>query len=154
MPSNHRFNGQVLHQLRKDRNWSLDELAQRSGLSVSHLSALEKGARKSPSVDYVYQVSNALSISMYRLLNLSPAATDGDTPYPETPSPANSYERIAEDVVAWSRESRPDRVAFILNPEAEDYLNLAQKLYENRHSSATALQLLTDFIQKLNTKDE
>ena len=151
MPATHRFNGQKLHQFRKDRNWSLEELSQRSGLSVSHLSALEKGNRKSPSVDFVYQVAEALSISMYQLLDPNPNSPGTDSTYPEPSAPPyDHYARIAEEISAWGREARPERVAFILNQKAEDYLALAQRLYENRHSSATVLQIFTDFVQKTN----
>ncbi len=148
MPTTHYFNGEKLRQFRKERGWSLEELSTRSGLSVSHLSALENGARKSPSVDLVYQIAEALSISMYRLLNMDASSIDDTMRYPETSSTANAVDNIAEEISQWRRISHPDRIAFILDKEAEVYLNLAQQLYENRHSSAKVLQLFTDFIQK------
>lgn len=152
MASTHRFNGDKLHQFRKNRGWSLEELSHRSGLSVSHLSALEKGARKSPSVDLVYQIAEALSISMYQLLDAPAAVASHDTRYPEFSAVASEAPlNIAEEITAWGRKSHPNRVAFILNKEAEAYLTLAQRLFENRGSSARVLQIFTEFIQKLNS---
>lgn len=148
MPTTHYFNGEKLRQFRKERGWSLEELSTRSGLSVSHLSALENGARKSPSIDLVYQIAEALSISMYRLLDINDELNDAVMHYPETSPTADAADKIAEEISQWRRISHPDRIAFILDKEAEVYLTLAQQLYENRHSSAKVLQLFTDFIQK------
>ena len=85
---------------------------------------------------------------MYRLLDMDASSIDDTMRYPETSSTAIAVDNIAEEISQWRRISHPDRIAFILDKEAEVYLTLAQQLYENRHSSAKVLQLFTDFIQK------
>jgi transcriptional regulator with XRE-family HTH domain len=152
MTLTHRFNGNKLHQFRKDHGWSLEELSNRSQLSVSHLSALETGARKSPSIDLIYQLAEALSISIYQLLDADTSSTLSDTQYPEMSAfTATKDDNVAEEIVSWGRKLHPGRIAFILNSEAEEYLTLAQRLHENRHSPTIVLQIFTDFIQKLNS---
>lgn len=143
MPALQRFNGIKLREFRKERRWSLEELSRRSGLSVSHLSALEKGERKSPSVELVYQLAEALSISIYQLLN-----TDDIQAYPNSSDQKDML--VAEDFVRWGRRLHPEMITFIQSQEAEEYLNLAYQLYENRNSSSKLLQLITQFVQRLN----
>ena len=54
--------GSEVRQLRHVRKMSLKELAAASGISVSHLSAIERNASK-PSVDVVHEIANALGVS-------------------------------------------------------------------------------------------
>lgn len=54
--------GSEVRQLRKAREMSLKELAAESGVSLSHLSAIERNASK-PSIDVVQAVADALGVS-------------------------------------------------------------------------------------------
>ena len=54
--------GVKLRQLRNERDLSLSELAEKSGMSVSYLSEIEKG-KKYPTPDKIIQLANAMSIS-------------------------------------------------------------------------------------------
>ena len=55
------FGGEV-RQLRKARRLTLKQLSEKSGVSLSHLSAIERNASK-PSLDVIEQVAAALSIT-------------------------------------------------------------------------------------------
>ena len=159
-----RFNGTKLRQLRKLQGWSLEELSKRSGLSVSHLSALEKGRRKSPSVDLIYDLAEAFPVSIYFFLDQTDAPADDQTDaarerflYPVPPRARNRSQQgededaqIAHALSQWSRTLRPDTIAFMLQEEAQEYLVFAQKLHASRHSSEQVLQLVSEFIHQAN----
>ncbi len=131
------FNGNRLLQLRRSLAWSLEDLSSRSGVSISHISQLEKGTRKSPSVDLVYKLCQALSISIYDLLDL----------------PIDSQELVSESLEEWGKTQPPEVVQFLLNEKSEPYLTFAKKLQENRHSSHEVLQLVTNFMQDIRKEN-
>ncbi len=54
--------GSEVRQLRKAREMSLKDLAASSGISISHLSAIERSASK-PSIDVVQAIADALAVS-------------------------------------------------------------------------------------------
>ena len=54
--------GSEVRQLRKVREMSLKDLAASSGISISHLSAIERNASK-PSIDVVQAIADALAVS-------------------------------------------------------------------------------------------
>ncbi|MCI0182574.1 MAG: helix-turn-helix transcriptional regulator [Acidibacillus sp.] len=155
-----RFNGAKIRELRRIRGWSLEELSQRSGLSISHLSALETGNRKSPSVDLVYDLAEALHVSMYYFINQDTTTQmniDMFTYPTETKAtPSDEFTRNSslptadEHMLHWTRTLRPETLSFMLHEEAESYLTFAHDLYEHRHSSAQLVQLMNEFIQKAN----
>ena len=162
-----RFNGTKLRQLRKLQGWSLEELSKRSGLSVSHLSALEKGRRKSPSVDLIYDLAEAFPVSIYFFLDQTDDHADDQTDaaaeqflYPVPPRTRNRSQQnndedaqFAQALSQWSRTLRPDTIAFMLQEEAQEYLVFAQKLHASRHSSEQVLQLVSEFIHQASLEE-
>jgi XRE family transcriptional regulator, regulator of sulfur utilization len=60
--------GQRIRNLRRERNLSLDALAERSGVSISMLSTVERG-RKVPSILVLGQIATALDTSIGRLVD-------------------------------------------------------------------------------------
>lgn len=55
--------GKRIKELRKQKKWSQEELAERAGISQSALSAIERGA-KQPTVETLNSICNALNISL------------------------------------------------------------------------------------------
>lgn len=53
--------------LRKERSWTQEELAERSGLSQQYLSDLERGKRN-PTIVTIYEISQALDVCYLELL--------------------------------------------------------------------------------------
>jgi XRE family transcriptional regulator of biofilm formation len=58
----------VLRQLRKQRKLTQNELAKRAEVTRSHLSLLEAGHRKNPSIDVLERLARALSVPVTELL--------------------------------------------------------------------------------------
>ena len=149
------FDGHELLALRKGRGWSLDELSKRSGVSMSHISQLEKGTRKSPAIDRVYRLAQAFDVSMYRFLtrverdngNVRHATgTDGyPAPKPVAGPPARTADSV--DWNAWSRELPPDVAHFMASENAADYVLFAKRLHDHRHSPRQVVQLIHEFME-------
>lgn len=53
--------------IRKERGWTQEELAERSGLSQQYLSGLERGKRN-PTIVTIYELSLALEVSHLELV--------------------------------------------------------------------------------------
>jgi transcriptional regulator with XRE-family HTH domain len=146
------FDGSALLRLRKARGWSQAQLSKKSGISVSHISQLEQGTRKTPSVDRVFRLSEALGVSMYRLI--SPVARETDV-YPAPEDAAYlSGEGATLSETNWlrlrarlERDLPPDVVAFVVREEAEPYLTFVRDLHEHRHSTADVLRLVSEFFR-------
>lgn len=62
--------GVTLRAFRTEKNWTLKQLAQRTDLSISQLSALEKGTRE-PSWDGFYKICTGLDVSpeLFHIVN-------------------------------------------------------------------------------------
>jgi len=154
-----RFNGEKLREFRKQRGWTQDRLAQLAGISVSHVSQLEKGTRKSPSVDMVYQLAEALSVSVYALLKLDAPVPSG-LPYTDSPAFIGDKAILALPLTAeaasrwtqlatWERTLRPEVADFLFTDASQTYLTFAKALHDARSSSKRVLQLVNDFLTQL-----
>jgi len=62
------FKGEQIRKLREERNYSLEELANKSGISVSYLSEIERG-NKRPSLATIERLSAALNVSTRQFLD-------------------------------------------------------------------------------------
>lgn len=159
-----RFNGALLRRLRQERGWSQSDVAKRAGLSVSHVSQLEKASRKSPSVDLVYRIASVFGVSMYQFL--CPA---GDLDAAADPAFASVYGsasrtsdatawpgHVAERLATWSRELPPDVLSFVLGEQSAEYVQFAKRLHDHRRSPRDVLQLVHDFLAQSDaeTKEE
>lgn len=72
------INGNIIRDIRKHRNLSLQELAQKTELSVSYLSEIERN-KKQPSLETIEKIANALNISKEGLLVNSNSASEQPT---------------------------------------------------------------------------
>lgn len=59
--------GQNTAKIRKDRGWTQEQLAEKSGLSQQYISGLENGLRN-PTIVTVYELASALGVSHLDLL--------------------------------------------------------------------------------------
>ncbi len=60
--------GQVLKALREEREWTLDELAERAKVTKAYVSQLETGKRKNPSLAVLKRLAKALRVPVTELL--------------------------------------------------------------------------------------
>lgn len=149
-----RFNGALLRKLRLERGWSQGDVAKRAGLSISHVSQLEKASRKSPSVDLVYRIASIFGISMYQFLQSATSAGSLYDSAIRSSDPLALTDRVAERLTTWSRELPPDVLSFILSGHSAEYILFVKRLHDHRQSPRDVLQLTHDFIARFETEKE
>lgn len=59
--------GERVRDLRKRKNWSLEELAERAKMHVTYLSSIERGYRN-PTLNVLAAVASALDVSLSSLV--------------------------------------------------------------------------------------
>ncbi len=114
--------GASIRAARKRRRLTLQELAERTGVSVSMLSMLERGVA-SPSIGTLVSVSSALGLHMAQLFQ-DPAA--------EPPSPVR---RLADQVTVQAAEGVSRR---LVHTDLDNDLEMVVNEYEPGTSSAAA----------------
>ena len=65
--------GHKIRFLRQGKEWTLAELAERTGLSKAYLSDLENGSAGKPNVQYMFSVATTLGVTLDELLTSSRA---------------------------------------------------------------------------------
>lgn len=61
--------GEKIRNLREERNYTLSDLSDKAGLSISYLSEIERGAKR-PSIKTIDKIANALNVSRNLLVNI------------------------------------------------------------------------------------
>lgn len=70
--------GDKLKKLRKDQSFTLEKLAELSGLSKSHIWELENKNPPRPSADTLYKLANALKVTLEYLVDDKEIVSEGD----------------------------------------------------------------------------
>lgn len=60
--------GKNIYELRRRRGLSLSELSERSGISKSYLSNIERDVHKNPSIQIIEKISDVLNVDLKALL--------------------------------------------------------------------------------------
>ncbi|MFC7062220.1 helix-turn-helix domain-containing protein [Halobacillus seohaensis] len=68
--------GNRIQQIRKNRQLSLSELAERAGVAKSYLSSIERNLQSNPSIQFLEKISKELDVSMNYLLHGESAEKD------------------------------------------------------------------------------
>lgn len=82
------FYDQLKH-LRKQKGFTIREVADRSGVSTAYISQLENGNRGIPSPDILMKLSEGLNISYSELMNLAGYLETREIQLPSTKVPIN-----------------------------------------------------------------
>src|SRR5579875_876211 len=82
--------GPLLHRLRLAEGWTQEALAERAGISVEAVSALERGARRSPRRDTVERLAVALALDGEDRSRFLAAAVSGRVRLDARPDPGGS----------------------------------------------------------------
>jgi len=140
--------GDKLRQLRDEHNWTLTYVAKRTGVSVSHLSALENGTRKHPSFHIVATLAALYGIPLTAL------APDDVHVLPDSAPPV-----LVRD--APSRFNLKDNYdaatyAFLLSEVAAPYVAFAMKLSQAEATldTSTLLEWIAQFMRNPSTPYE
>jgi transcriptional regulator with XRE-family HTH domain len=125
--------GEKLRELRTKRKWTLNELSKRSGLSISHISSLERGTRTKPSMDVVRKLANALQVPVHHLHD----------------NGLGDRDLYTESDLLLARFS-PEDQKFLLNEKSTPYILFAKQLYELRNNERGLIKALHEFLERLH----
>lgn len=78
--------GDRIRRLRKEREWTQEQLATKAGLRRTHLTAIETGAIQMPDTPTLNVIAGALGVSLGNLLADTPIRVIDDRPSPEPSS--------------------------------------------------------------------
>jgi len=88
--------GHEVRFLRQGKDWTLADLAERSGVSKAYISDLENGVAGKPNVQYVYSVARALDATIDRLIKGAVSPGDREPKARKDPLPPGLKELQAE----------------------------------------------------------
>lgn len=118
--------GERVKRIRQERNWSQQELSLRSGISTPHISSIERGKRF-PSLDYARKIADALGVGLLALCDENVVLRP-----PKMHSSADELPLYLQN--------------FVLNEDAEPYLNAAHRMSSLPKEDADLLCLVIDLL--------
>ncbi|MDQ0189723.1 helix-turn-helix transcriptional regulator [Alicyclobacillus cycloheptanicus] len=149
-----------VRKLRAQRGWTLKQLSAYTRVSISHLDAIEKGTRKSPSFQIMVQLADAFEvpIAYFRddvAVSDHPSAAD----HAVQAAPAPQTDTALQGDAALSRLYDADTRRFIVSEQARPYVALAKQLAEQSQSApaldtSALLQVIAAFIRDRETSYE
>lgn len=126
--------------LREEHHWTLSQLSAQTGISMSHLSAIEKGTRPNPSFDMMCRLARTYGLSLDYF---------AEDPIPGTvqkEGESTSLHDFPGD--AENRAIQPDIRAFLAADHAGPYLALARHLAKRRalENTTVLLESIAEFL--------
>ncbi len=118
--------GTKIRRFRKMRRMSASKLAELAGLSPSYISKLEGGNKKSPSLETLTRIAQALNIPLEFLV--------GDTPLP----PETVFSHLPEDVLEW-----------VAREESAPYISVAMDIHNFGIGADEASRILREVAKLL-----
>ncbi|MCL6442774.1 MAG: helix-turn-helix domain-containing protein [Alicyclobacillus sp.] len=145
--------GKKLSELRAKRGWTLKYVSSRTGISVSHLSAMEKGRRPHPSFHNVARLANLYEVPLTLFLDdeLRGPEVQQD-PFTDHPS-GDSNQHDAQEATLAAKLKRlydADTQTFIASESSRPYVALAKQLADagNQLDPSSLLQLIAQLIRE------
>ncbi|MYL34117.1 helix-turn-helix domain-containing protein [Pontibacillus yanchengensis] len=71
--------GEQIKALRKEKQLSLSELAERAGVAKSYLSSIERNLQKNPSIQFLEKISKVLHVPLEHLLHNDQQREEGSS---------------------------------------------------------------------------
>lgn len=149
--------GEKVSKLRQEKGWTLKELSAKTGVSVSHISAIENGTRPNPSILRVTKLAKALGESL--------AYFDDEVSDPQSRNTLDTAKMTSLQSTSTTNTSSLDAMAaklqtlydpktqaFIVSETSRPYVALAMQLAEQSPTQdpSVFLQLIAQFIRDQN----
>jgi transcriptional regulator with XRE-family HTH domain len=123
---------------RQGKGWTLNDLAEKSGIGKAYISDLENGAAGKPNIQYVFAIANALGVTLDELLdNAAPRQVD-----------SSRKKRLAEDLPPGLKELQME-----MNLSESEVEMLAQVNFRgNRPKDMEGWRFLLEAIKMLSQR--
>lgn len=106
--------GQKARMLREQHGWTLAEASKMSGISISHLSAIEKGNRPNPSFSLVVKLSQAYNVPLTFFVDVPSPLPENPHATPVVSEAPKLYQEIAKRLVEENALDNPPKLLEIL----------------------------------------
>jgi transcriptional regulator with XRE-family HTH domain len=143
--------GEKLAKLRRDKGWTLKQLSEASGVSVSHISAIENHTRPNPSLQQIAKLARALGTPLtYFDDDASTSTPDAQTVTESTvsaePIPSMKDDLFEQFVNLYDEETR----RFIVSESSKPYVALAMRLAQQDGGvdASSLLQIIAQFMRE------
>jgi transcriptional regulator with XRE-family HTH domain len=143
--------GEKLAKLRRDKGWTLKQLSEASGVSVSHISAIENHTRPNPSLQQIAKLARALGTPLtYFDDDASTSTPDAHTVTESTlsaePIPSMKDDLFEQFVNLYDEETR----RFIVSESSKPYVALAMRLAQQDGGvdASSLLQIIAQFMRE------
>jgi transcriptional regulator with XRE-family HTH domain len=136
--------GDKVAKLRTERGWTLKQLSEYSGVSVSHISAIENHTRPNPSLRQVVKLARAFNVPLTYFVDDCPTEQDSKHVPESRPQPLE-HSLAAEFLRLYDEDTQK----FIVSEQSKPYVALAKKLaQEGLHQDpSTLLQIIAQFMR-------
>ncbi|MEI4770482.1 helix-turn-helix transcriptional regulator [Psychrobacillus sp. FJAT-51614] len=129
--------GSTLKYYREKKGLSLQELFERTGVSNSYISRLERGDRKAPSIPISSKIANALGIPLSLLLDISTSETT-----------SNEAPLVAELILY--NECKIDADHLMGKDEKESFIQIIEFVLEMRWDEDNKIKQLFDLSELID----
>jgi transcriptional regulator with XRE-family HTH domain len=135
--------GVKVAELRAAHGWTLKHLSGISGVSLSHISAIENGTRPNPSIQQMMKLARAFGVSLSYFDDAAETETQTSRPsaidHPEVQEIAQQFRAMYDS----------DTQKFIVSEQSKPYVSLARKLAEHSDGPdpSSLLQLIAQFMR-------
>ncbi len=143
--------GEKLAKLRRDKGWTLKQLSEASGVSVSHISAIENHTRPNPSLQQVAKLARALGTPLTYFdddaATSSPDThTATDSTFSTEPLPSMEGDLFEQFLKLYDEETR----RFIVSESSKPYVALAMRLAQQDGDvdASSLLQIIAQFMRE------
>lgn len=141
--------GEKVAKLRAEHGWTLVELAMISGVSKSHISAIENNTRPHPSIQQVMKLARAFSVPLAFFDDddtMSATSEVSQTVGTQRDLPKGKSNLVDQFLELYDVETQ----RFIVSEDSKPYVALAKQLAERGtiHDASTLLQLIAQFMRE------
>lgn len=105
--------GRKLRQLRENQGWTLADVSEVAGISISHLSAIEKGTRPNPSFSVVVKLAKVYAVPLSYFLEADELDINHQLP-PLAAETPHAYQEMAKQLAAEHALDDPSRLLELL----------------------------------------
>jgi transcriptional regulator with XRE-family HTH domain len=142
--------GEKVAKLRQEKGWTLKELSEKSGVSLSHISAIENGTRPNPSILRVIKLAQALDVSLAYFDDSVSEVTKQTSFQSSSAATAGSLDTMEAKLQTLYD---PKTQAFIVSETSRPYVALAMQLAAQSPTQdpSVFLQLIAQFIRDQNS---
>jgi transcriptional regulator with XRE-family HTH domain len=135
--------GDKVAKLRAERGWTLKQLSEYSGVSMSHINAIEHNKRPNPSIQQVVKLARAFNVPVAYFVDNPPGQ---DLEHASDFRPDSLEHTLAAEFL---RLYDVDTQKFIVSEQSKPYVALAKQLaQERRHQDPSKLlQVIAQFMR-------